>query len=339
LNPPQTKNNLFLSLTATLGVMKVRISIMDIHRLVVFCKVVELQSFTKAADAVFLTQPTVSEHIRALEELVGERLVDRLGREVLPTAAGKILHHYAREIIRMRNEAIQAIDRYKGSLSGHFTIGASTIPGTYLLPGLIGSFKERYPEIQITLRISDSAEVVERIIDGSLEAGLIGAPWDDRRIVLEEVFSDELVLAVYSEHRWAGAGEVALEDLSNEPFILRERGSGTRRVMERALDAHGFNVSNLHVVAEMGSTEAIRQGIKARIGVSILSRHAVAEDIQRGTLAKVGIGDVSITRSFYLVERKNRHASPLCTAFLNHLRTGAGISPESPPEAPAAEGP
>jgi DNA-binding transcriptional LysR family regulator len=302
---------------------------MDIHRLEVFCKVVEMQSFTRAADAVFLTQPTVSEHIRALEELVGEKLVDRLGREVLPTAAGKILYQYARDIIRLRNEAIQAIDRYKGNLSGHLTIGASTIPGTYLLPRLIGSFKARYPAIQITLRISDSAEVVDRIIDGGLEAGLIGAPWDDRRIILEEVFSDELMLAVYPEHPWADGRVVAVEDLANEPFILRERGSGTRRVMARALEVHGFNPARLHVVAEMGSTEAVRQGIKARIGVSILSFHAVAEDIQRGTIARVEIEDVSITRSFYLVQRKNRQSSPLCMAFLKHLRSEAGL-PEEP---------
>jgi DNA-binding transcriptional LysR family regulator len=297
----------------------------DIHRLEVFCKVVEMQSFTKAADAVFLTQPTVSEHIRALEELVEEKLVDRLGREVLPTPAGKILYQYARDIIRLRDEALQAIDRYKGSLSGRLTIGASTIPGTYILPELIGSFKARYPAIQITLHISDSAEVVDGIIDGTLEAGLIGAPWDDRRIILEEVFSDELVLAVHPGHPWAGRRAAALEDLAKEPFILRERGSGTRRVMVQALEAHGFNPARLHVVAEMGSTEAIRQGIKARIGVSILSSHAVAEDIQRGTIAGIELEGVSITRSFYLVQRKNRQSSPLCMAFLKHLRSEAGL--------------
>ncbi|NTV43277.1 MAG: LysR family transcriptional regulator [Syntrophobacteraceae bacterium] len=312
---------------------------MDIHRLEVFCKVVEMQSFTKAADAVFLTQPTVSEHIRALEELVGEKLVDRLGREVLPTAAGKILYQYARDIIRLRNEAIQAIHRYKGSLSGHLTVGASTIPGTYLLPRLIGSFKARYPSIQITLRISDSAEVVDRIIEGALEAGLIGAPWDDRRLILEEVFSDELMLAVYPEHPWADGRVVAMEDLANEPFILRERGSGTRRVMAQALEVHGFDPMRLRVVAEMGSTEAVRQGIKARIGVSILSFHAVAEDIQQGSIARVEMEGITITRSFYLVQRKNRQSSPLCTAFLKHLRSEAGLPEEPSPPVTTGEHP
>lgn len=296
---------------------------MDIHRLEVFCRVVEMRSFTKAADMVFLTQPTVSEHLRALEEMVGEKLVDRLGREVLPTPAGKILYQYARDIIRLRNEAIQAIARYKGNLAGHLSIGASTIPGTYILPRFIGAFKTRHPAIQITLHISDSAGVIDRVIDGSLESGLIGAKWDDRRILLEEMFSDELVLAVYPEHPWAGRRAVEIEELTNQPFVLREKGSGTRRVMAQALEVHGFNPSRLSVVAEMGSTEAVREGIKARIGISILSSHAVVEDIQRGTLLKLPINGLFIKRSFYLVQRKNRQPSPLCTAFLNHLRSEA----------------
>lgn len=293
---------------------------MDIHRLEVFCKVVELRSFTKAADAVGLTQPTVSEHLRALEEMLGEKLVDRLGRDVLVTPAGKILYQYAQNIIRMRNEAVQAIEKFKGNLSGRLLIGASTIPGTYMLPALIGSFKAGHPSIEITLKISDSGDVVERILDGSLELGFIGARWDDRRIVLEEVCSDELVLVVYPEHRWAGRETLELDELPGEPFILREKGSGTRVVMNRAFEEKGFDPSQLDAVAEMGSTEAVRQGIKARIGISILSRQAVAEDLERYTLVQVPMNGVRLARSVYLAQRKNRQISPLSTAFLNHLR-------------------
>jgi DNA-binding transcriptional LysR family regulator len=296
---------------------------MDIHRLEVFCKVVELQSFTKAADASFLTQPTVSEHIRMLEEMAGERLLDRFGREVMPTAAGKILYKYARQMIQLRNEALQALDRYKGVLSGHLTIGASTIPGTYVLPVLIGSFKAAFPNIQITLKISSSGQIAEKILDGTLEAGLIGAKWADRRIVLEEAFADELVLAVPPQHRWASRSSVALEELAGEPFILRERGSGTRIVTFQAFEGAGFDPSRLKPVAEMGSTEAIRQGIKAGIGVSVLSAQAVAEDVERKMLVAVALEGIRILRPFYLAQRKNRQSSPLCTALIEHLRKNA----------------
>ncbi len=293
---------------------------MDIHRLEVFCRVVDLQSFTKAAEASFLTQPTVSEHIRALEEALDEKLVDRLGREVLPTPAGKILYRYARNIIALRDEAIQALDRYKGKLSGHLLIGASTIPGTYILPEIIGLFKAQYPSIQITLKISGSGEVVERIREGALEIGMVGARWSDRRVVLEEAFSDELVLTVYPDHPWAARKSIRLEELEGEPFIMREKGSGTRMVMHQILEANGFDPARLNGMAEMGSTEAVRQGIKARIGISILSARAVAEDIQRGALATLETEGVRFLRPFYLVQRKNRQISPLGSAFLGYLQ-------------------
>lgn len=293
---------------------------MDIHRLEVFCKVLELQSFTKAAEAVCLTQPTVSEHIRALEEMLGEKLVDRLGRELLPTPAGKILYQYGRKIIQLRDEAVQAMAKYRGNLSGHLKIGASTIPGTYILPQFIGSFKTDKPSIQITVEISSSAEILDRILRNELELGLVGARWNDRRIVTEEIFEDELILAAFSDHPWVTKKSIQPQDLADQPFILREKGSGTRKVMSDFLQEHGLDLSQLDVVAEMGSTEAVRQAIKAQIGVSILSYHAISEDLQRGTLIAIPIDGVRIQRSFYLAQRKNRQASPLCTAFLQFLR-------------------
>ncbi len=294
---------------------------MDMRRLEVFCKVVELKSFTKAGEALLLAQPTVSEHLRTLEDILGEKLVDRLGREVLPTPAGKIFYQYARNILQMREEAIQTLGQFKGNLSGRLILGASTIPGTYILPKLIGSFKSAHPAIQITLQIADTAQIVSDVLEGNVEAGVVGSKWNDRRLVMEEVFCDELVLTVVPEHPWARKGKISLEDLTQEPFIHRERGSGTRMAMSRILEDHGFDPSRLMGVAEMGSTEAVRQGIKARIGASILSREAVAEDIEQGSLAAVAIENISFLRPLYLIQRKNRQISPVGTAFLAHVRT------------------
>jgi DNA-binding transcriptional LysR family regulator len=296
---------------------------MDIHRLMVFCKVIDLQSFTRAAEAVCLTQPTVSEHIRALEDSLGEKLIDRLGREILPTPAGKILYQYARDIIQLRDKAVQALEKFKGNLSGTLQVGASTIPGTYILPGLIGTFKASYPSIQITLKIGGSGSIVEKILDGSVEFGMIGAKWDDKRIELEETYSDELVLVVYPGHPWEKRDCVDLRELGDMPFILRERGSGTRIFMSQVLEAGGFPSSRLKAVAEMGSTEAVRQAVKARIGISIISENAVKEDIERKTLYSIPLRGLRIRRPFYLAQRRNRELSPLCSAFLEHVRADA----------------
>ncbi|HMK35654.1 MAG TPA: selenium metabolism-associated LysR family transcriptional regulator [Desulfomonilaceae bacterium] len=294
---------------------------MEMRRLEVFCKVVELRSFTRAAEALSLSQPTVSEHIRTLEDGLGEKLVDRLGREVRPTPAGRIFYQYARNIVQMRDEALQALEHFKGNLAGTLVLGASTIPGTYLLPKLIGSFKNAHPAIQITLRISDTANIVEEVLETTLEAGIVGSSLTDRRLTLEEVGSDELVLVVYPGHSWAARGRIPVTELAEEPFILRERGSGTRMVMTKVLETYGFDPSTLPMVAEMGSTEAVRQGVKARIGVSILSRQAVEDDITHGTLVPVTIDGLRLSRPLYLIQRKKRQISPVCAAFLEYLRS------------------
>ncbi len=294
---------------------------MDIRRLEVFCKVVELGSFTRAAEAVLLSQPTISEHIKTLEDMVGERLVDRLGREALPTPAGKILYRYAKKIIQIKDEAVQAMAAYRGALAGALRVGASTIPGTYILPRVIGLFKQRHPEVQISIHIAGTKEVAEAVAEGHHELGLVGSQWRDRRLSFERIFSDELVLAVPQNHPWTRESSIALERLCEEPFIARHRGSGTRMVTYEILENSGFDPTRLRVVAEMSTTEAVRQSIKAGIGVSILSRQAVAEDVAHGTLAVVSIEGVVFQRPFFLVKRRGRDASPVCTAFEEHLKT------------------
>ena len=305
--------------TSSQGTIALKDVSMEMRRLEVFCKVVEWKSFTKAAEALHLSQPTVSEHIRALEATLDEKMIDRLGREALPTPAGQVFYRYARNILQLREEAVQALAQFKGELSGHLMLGASTIPGTYVLPRLIAAFKRDNAAVRITLRVSDSAEIAEALLEGSIEAGVIGSLPADKRLVSQELFSDELVLVIHSGHPWAKKGKIDLSELPDQPFIMREPGSGTRTVMTRILQEHGFDLSRLKVVAEMGSTEAVLQGIKQGIGASVLSRQAVDEHLDCGFLAVAEIQQVRFTRPLYLIQRRGRQASPLCTAFLDFL--------------------
>lgn len=303
---------------------------MDIRRLEIFCKVVDLKSFTRAAEDVLLSQPTVSEHIRTLEETCGDKLLDRLGREVLPTPAGKILYKYAKRIIALRDEAIQAIESHKGVLAGSLTIGASTIPGAYILPRNIEAFKSLHPSIRTTLMIAGSSETVDKLLHGDIELAIIGAKLKDHLLECRQIFADDLVLAVSPGHRLAKCRTISLSEMAAEPFLLRERGSGTRMVLTEALQNAGLDTSKLDVVAEIGSTEAIRQAIKAGLGVSILSSLAVAEDIRNGTLVTLPIEGVNITRPIFLVQRKNRQLTPVALSFLEHLLGEKQVGAEPP---------
>lgn len=292
---------------------------MDIRRLEVFCKVVECKGFTRAAEMVFLSQPTVSEHIRTLEEMLNVKLVDRLGREIMPTQAGMILYRYARKIIKLRDEAQEAIQKYTGKLAGKLAIGASSIPGTYILPQILGAFKQQYNDVNLIIRISNSRQIAELVRDGELEAGIVGAMWNDPLLEWEEIFQDDLILAVPAGHRLAGKKEVSFAALKKEPFILREVNSGTRKVMQDRLVDKGYAPEELNVVAEVGSTEAVRQSILAGTGISILSRRAVRQDFEQGVLAAVSLKSVSFQRNFFLIQRKKRQLSPIGTVFIDYL--------------------
>ncbi len=296
---------------------------MDLRKLEVFCTLVELKSFTKTAEAVLLSQPTVSEHIRNLEQLLGQKLVDRLGRQVEPTPVGKILYTHARKILRMQQEALQAVEEYSGRISGRIMIGSGTIPGTYLLPKLISDFRVQYPEIKATLHISSSRTIAGKVMEGDLEIGLVGARWNEPSLKWQTMFSDELTLVVHPDHPWTGKQSITCSQLGDEPFILREAGSGTRRVIAQFLEQQGMRERDLQEVAEIGSTAAIKEAVKAGIGISILSRRAIADDLACGRLATVGLSKLQILRPFYLIRRKNRQLAPVATTFVDFLQSRA----------------
>ncbi|MBI2216776.1 MAG: LysR family transcriptional regulator [Candidatus Rokubacteria bacterium] len=294
---------------------------MDLRRLEIFAKVAELGSFSRAADTLSLTQPTVSEHVRALEDELGVQLLDRLGRGAMPTRAGVLFLGYTHRLLALAREARQAIDQFQGRTSGELTIGGSTIPGEYLLPALIGQFRGKYPDICISLLIGDSRQVSEWVDEGRVELGVVGARPVPRTVESRPLASDELVVVVPAGHPWFERGVVGLGDMRGEPLVLRERGSGSRDAFERALEAAGLDLAAFRVVGEMGSTEAIKQAVRAGVGISLISKRAVQDECRAKLLHCARVQDLPVSRSFYLVTHRDRSRSPLAVAFLEFLES------------------
>jgi DNA-binding transcriptional LysR family regulator len=282
---------------------------MDLWQLNIFCKVIELKSFSRAGNAVHLSQPTISSHIKDLEDHFDCRLIDRLSKEAIPTKAGELLYSYAKRMLALRDETETALAEYNGKIRGRLVIGGSTIPGTYLMPQLIGGFKRKYPDVIVSLVIGDTDHIIGSILNGSLELGIVGA----------KAIEDEMRLIVPAGHRWAGKKRVSLKRLISEPFIIRERGSGTLKSLHQSLIGCEHGIEDLKVVTELGSTQAICQGIKTGAGVSIISTLAVAEDLQAGRFSDLEVDGLDLKRNFFLTRHRYRSPSPLSEAFVKFL--------------------
>ncbi len=294
---------------------------MDLWQLHIFCKVIELKSFSLAAKVVHLSQPTVSSHIKDLEDHFGCRLIDRLARSAVPTKAGELLYQYARKMIALRDETEAALAEFQGNIKGRLVIGGSTIPGVYILPSLVGGFVEQYPDVRLSLSISDTDQILADIVSGNLEAGIVGAAAADRNLQQEKLLADELCLVVPPRHRWADRDRIDIEALLAEPFIIRESGSGTLKSFAESLVRRGRAIEELKVIAEMGSTAAVIQGVKSGIGLSVISRIAVAEELTAGRLHALAITGLDLNRHFYLTTHKYRSGSPAARAFIRYLRS------------------
>jgi DNA-binding transcriptional LysR family regulator len=292
---------------------------MDLHQIEIFCTLIKLRSFSRAAEASYLTQPTVSGHIKNLETELGVRLLDRLGKRVVPTEEGEILYRYGQKLLVLRDHARQEIEAVSGRMSGLLKIGGSTIPGAYILPAFIGAFKKEYPSLSIQLMIDDTAKVAQAVKDGELCIGVVGARVSDGHLESHAFLTDELVVAVPPGHPWAHKKGIPVEALKSEPFILREEGSGTRRIMEEHLEKAGVSLADLNTVALVGSSDAVRQAVKAGLGVSILSIRALQGDIETGRISAVRLKGLQLERNFSIILLKGKSRSPLCQKFLDFL--------------------
>ncbi len=293
---------------------------MDIWQLKIFTHVIEKQSFSKASEAIHLSQPTVSTHIKALEEHFGTPLLDRLGKKVAPTKAGKLLFSHARKILALAEETESAMAEFIGSIRGDLVISSSTIPGGYILPKLIGPFKTQFPEVEITLLVSDTTGTVKKIESGEAEMGIVGARTHNARIVQEKIIEDEMKLIIPPSHKWRDKEVIDLNMIRSEPFIAREEGSGTWESTRESLRQAGLDPDELTIAARMGNTASVIQGILNKAGISILSTIAVENDLATGRLKALTLEGVDLGRAFYLTYHKKRTQSPACRKFTEFIR-------------------
>ena len=292
---------------------------LELWQLEIFCAVAETKSFTKAAELVHRTQPTISAQIASLENVLGHALFDRSGREIELTESGKILYDYARKILGLVEESKDKIAESHSIVKGDLVIGASTIPGTYILPKLLGEFKRRYPEVKITLQISDSEDVTSKILERKLELGAVGKQIENAKLEYKKLAADEIVLIVGPNHRWANRNFITLDELKDEPFISREQGSGTRAVAEQALKNKGIKREDLNVVMELGSTEAVKMGVEAGLGVSFISKWAIDKERKLGLIKTVRVKGLAIRRNFYIVALRKGPRRLAVQTFMNFI--------------------
>lgn len=262
-------------------------------------------SFSRAAKKMHLSQPSLTKHIGNMEMILGMRVVQREKTGVVLTPEGKIIFDFARRIIKLRDDAGENIARMHENEAGDIAIAASTIPATYILPHVLGRFRSMHPGICITVQSADSEEALDMILNGEKDIGFIGKKPLRGKLEAVPLWQDRLVLAVPEGHRWAGKSFVSLPDIMDEPFISREKGSGTREILERYLkEQANTDLSKFNIMTEFGSSEAVKEAILAGLGVSILSTRAITRELKMQLLREVTVENWLIERSFYLILRR-----------------------------------
>jgi DNA-binding transcriptional LysR family regulator len=293
---------------------------LDNFRMVVFRTVAEQHSFRKAAEELYLTQPAVSFQIKALEEDLGVQLFDRGGTHVKLTAAGQVLLGYAEQVKAFWAEAEREIAALSGDHAGRLALGASTTISQYVLPRLLADFCGTHPRVQPSLISGNTETIVAAVEQQKIDLGLIEGPARSRHVKTEPFLKDEMVLIAATAHEWAERSSISCSDLSSAQLLMREVGSGSRRVIEMALERQGVKRSSLHIVMELDSTEAIKSAVEAGLGIGFVSRWAIAKDLRLNNGFKiVEVQGLRIQRDFLTVCISGPEPPSLAAEFRKYL--------------------
>ncbi|MEK6196730.1 MAG: selenium metabolism-associated LysR family transcriptional regulator [Desulfobacterales bacterium] len=291
---------------------------MDIHHLKIFIAVYKNKSFTKASEKLHISQPTISEHIKNLEKSLDCKLFDRLGRSIMPTAEADILYPKALQILDDLDQIQEDISAAGTGIKGKLIIGASTIPGAYILPRMAYTFKKQYPDVAFEILIEDSGKITNMVMQHDLFFGIVGAKMPSEKLDYEPLIEDELVLVATS--KLLPQKTITLDKLPSIPFLQREIGSGTRQTFENFLKKNTITTTNFNIVATLGSISAVKQAVKENLGASVISRIAVQEELDSNILHEIPIINMKMKRKFYLVLQKKRTLPTQYAAFCEHMK-------------------
>ncbi len=292
-------------------------NLIDPHKLKIFCALYEFQSFTQAARSLGLSQPSVSEHIQGLERYLRQTLFDRVGKTAVPTRAASLLHRHAVKILARLELAETEVRLMGQNEEGELCLGASSLPGGYILPALLQRFQQKYPKAQTKLLIQNSEQVTQSVAEGKVELGIVGYQAKRPGLIWQEWIEDELLLALPKGHPFKAQRQIGLQTLVSTPLILREEGSGTRKVFLEQLKKQKIRPQDLNTVAQLGSAEAVLSGIKQGLGLGIVSKSLAKS--QPGLLITRPIAGLPLSRPLYLAQRKGRPLSHLAQLFKQDL--------------------
>lgn len=275
------------------------------RRLQVFHTVARLLSFTKAAESLHMTQPAVTFQVRQLEEYFNTRLFDRTHNRISLTDAGQRVYGFADRIFDLYGEMENAVREMTGDVSGVVMIGASTTIAEYMLPVLLGDFRQKYPDVNVHLKVSNTEGIVSMVENNVIDLGVVEAPVMNKNLVVDVCRMDQLVAIVPKNHPLAGQKKVKIGELLKHPYICREEGSGTREVISEYLNTCNINVNEVSICMELGSPEAVKGAVEAGMGVSIVSRATINKELQLGTLVALTL-DPNLERPFSFVHQKQK---------------------------------
>lgn len=292
-----------------------------------FARAAELGSFTGAAKALGLTQAAVSQRIQALEKSLDRSLFERKGGRVLLTDAGRMLYAYVQRILDLHREARKEIAGQETPLVGELALAASSVPGEYLLPTLLADLSRKYPHLRVRAAVSDSMAVLAQVERGDVHLGLAGRKIDDPHLEFRFLARDELVFVAAPDHPSARKKKTSVDRLAAIPLVLREAGSGLRHCLEQALERVGRSLSEFRIALELGSNEAIKKAVLQGVGLAVLSRHAVDEELQRGTLKRIVVEGLHCDRDMFIVLDRRRVLPLPARLFLHFLEAHPIASP------------